>query len=145
MHKSQKRKHYEEHGLSKKTFVLRCLITTVIFYIASIIIILVASAFAYRSEISFELTNILGKSALLISALICGILLTIINRQGKVIGGIFLSAFILLSLFIVSLFIKDTKSASNILWYALTFISCISGSMLGGLIVERAPKRKKHK
>ena len=145
MRKNKKRNINEEINISRKAMLVSCLVATALFYVASVIVILLSSLFAYKSKISFELMPIIAKTALVLPSLLCGLLISVKNRTRQISSSITLGSLIVLTLFLISLFSGHSYTLSTLIWFAVTLVSTTLGGIIGIYITENRPKRRKHR
>ena len=145
MQKSKYRNNKDEKELTIFSILKGCLPIIAFFYIFAIILILASSLFAYKSENSFEIMNVISKASLIFSALISGLIISMKNGNKQILSGLVLGVTIIFTFFIISLFTKSDSGQSTILWYGITLTACTAGSILGIYTKTNKPKRRKHK
>lgn len=124
------------------TVVKRCFLFTIIFFMFSLLLLLVLSFLFMKSKDPASWINLIGKFTLYFSAFVCSFILSKKNKQNYILSGLILGAIITGVIFTISLFYKNDANNSTI-WLALIPVTTILGSVVA--IKRRSKPRKRHR
>ena len=128
--------------LNLKGLIFRCFIHSLLFFIIGILICLVISYFAFKTNDPTSLFKICSTCTLFISVMVTGFILAKVNKQHYLLGGIILGTFILVFTILITLSIPN-ESITKDAYFIKLLIPAFSvlGSMIG---IQKQNKKSKH-
>lgn len=122
--------------------VIRCALFTLIFSLISALCILLMSCIFYGSQNPTAKIPMLGYIGLYLSVFLTSFIMTRVNREKWLFGGLILGAMIFIVTLFLSIFIKDAPNSSSIIYRALIVLTSLCASFLGR---KRSTKKAKPK
>jgi putative membrane protein (TIGR04086 family) len=145
MENFKKRKRGLNDDLNFSRLFKRILLYTLLFFVASIIVMIILSLIFYNTSDPTSKIGIISLSAFYTSSFICGIALSKQNKQFYILGGILLGAMIFLNTLLISLFLgKDGLSLTSIGWRLISPVLCVLGS-LAGIHRDKPHRKRRHR
>ncbi|MBE6624240.1 MAG: TIGR04086 family membrane protein [Ruminococcaceae bacterium] len=122
--------------------VIRCALFTLIFSLISALCILLMSCIFYGSQNPTAKIPMLGYIGLYLSVFLTSFIMTRVNREKWLFGGLILGAMIFIVTLFLSIFIKDAPNSSSIIYRALIVLTSLCTSFLAR---KRSTKKAKPK
>ena len=116
---------------------------TLLFLLLGAAIVMIASLILFNTPNPTEYLEYAGKVCLYLSVLIVGIVLGKRHKSKLFLMGIVLSAYIVVFLVTVSLFLPSSGTSLEILWLLLIPLICVLGCFIGGKATVSPRKRKR--
>ncbi|MBQ7760685.1 MAG: TIGR04086 family membrane protein [Clostridia bacterium] len=138
-----KRFRNQDTELTTPRFIVRCLLLVGFFFLVYILSSLVASAFMYNTYNPTQNIYIFALICCALSSFSAGFILSKINGQKYLLGGIILCALITGFLLLISIFVQS--ETENFVHFIVIPAFCLLGSFLGKKRIRNNYKRKKHR
>ncbi len=133
---------YTNGSLPFHKLLLRSLLLLPIFAILSVAMVFLCSAIFYNTDNPLGGADIASIIALYSATAISSIVLTRINKEKWLLGGLFLGVMIYLATLFLAIFVKDEVNKQNILLRVLVPIISVAFAFLSR---KRTPKKHIHK
>ena len=106
-------------GMPFYKLIIRCAVFLLIFALVAVISALICSAIFFKTENPTSKIQLASLISLYLSVAVCSVVLTRINGERWLFGGLILGFMIYFSTLMLAFFIKDTPSTSSIILRAL--------------------------
>ena len=133
-----------QRGLPFYKLLLRCILFTFIFCFISVLLVLILSAVFYGSQNPTAKIQALGYIGLYFSVFLSSLIMTRINKEKWLLGGLILGAMIFLVTLFLSIFIKDSPSANSIIFRFIIILTSTVSAFLARQRPRKSHKSKKH-
>ena len=142
MNSTTRKEAFDNCSLSISKLILRCLIFTVGFCVLSSILVIMMSAIFYSTENPTSRLRLGALIALYASTFITSLLLTKINGQKWLFGGLILGAMIAVLTLLLSFLVPSEASGHSIPYKAIIILVSLLAAFMGKRRDKSSHKRK---
>lgn len=119
-----------QKGLPFYKLIIRCALFTLIFCLVSIFLVVLMSCMFYSSQNPTAKIPLLGYIGLYLSTFLTSFVMTRINKEKWLFGGLILGTMIFCLTLFLSIFIRDASSAGAIIYRLLIILTSLCASFL---------------